>query len=117
MSTINSTLDDPVRTIFAKYQQCSLQQNRKRLSYPREYKLAAIERVKAGRTRYRVAKDLNITESMLGKWVIQHSEILALKKGSRKAVSGRQARFPLVENLLKSSFLELRELGRPIGRR
>ena len=70
--TLSSMLDDPVRTMLAKYQHRSLQQDRKRLSYPREYNLAAIKRkAKAGKTRYRVAKDLSISESMLGKWVFQ----------------------------------------------
>lgn len=37
---------------------------------------------------------------MLGKWVIAYSDILALKKGGRRQVTGRQAKFPLLENLL-----------------
>ena len=70
-------IEDPVRTMFIRYQQKSKAQGRQRLSYPREHKLAAIEQVKAGKTRYKVAKNLNITESMLGKWVIQYSDILS----------------------------------------
>ena len=45
-------IDDPVRTMFARYQQRLREQGKKRLSYPREYKLAAIEQVKLGKTRY-----------------------------------------------------------------
>lgn len=86
--------------MFIRYQERSSAQGKQRLSYPREYKLTAVELVKSGKTRYRVAKDLNITESMIGKWVIGYSEILALKKGGRRQVLGRQARFPLLENLL-----------------
>ena len=49
--------------------------------------------------RYRVAKELNITESMLGKWIVKHSEILAMKRG-QKQVYGRQAKYLLLEELL-----------------
>ena len=108
-------IEDPVQSMFALYQQRYI--GSKRIAYPREYKLAAIKRVKAGNTRYRVAKDLNITESMLGKWVIKESEILAMRRGGRKLVSGRQAKFPLLEDLLKDAFMELRELGRPVKAR
>ena len=110
-------LDDPVRTMFARYQQRFFEQGRKRLSYPKEYKLAAIQRVKSGNTRYRVAKDLNITEAMLAKWIIKNSDILAMKKGGRRAISGRQVKYSLLEDLLKIEFSELRELGRPVFRR
>ena len=78
-----TTMDNTVQLMFARHQQHFLQTGNKRISYPREYKIAAIDQVKAGKTRYRVAKELNITESMLGKWVIKHSEILAIRKGGR----------------------------------
>ena len=94
------SIDNPVQTMFNRYQQRLKDQGRQRLSYPREYKLAAIEQVKSGRTRYKVAKDLNITKSMLGKWVIKYSDILAQKKGGRREVLGRQAKFPLLESAL-----------------
>ena len=54
---------------------------------------------------------------MIGKWIIRHSEILAMKKRAHKAVSGRQVRFPLLEGLLKTSFNELPELVRPVKAR
>ena len=93
-------IEDPVQSIFTLYQQRFV--GSKRITYPREYKLAAIKQVKAGNTRYRVAKDLNITELMLGKWVIKESEkIVSMRRGGRKLVSGQQAKFPLLEGLLK----------------
>ena len=92
-------IEDPVQSIFALYQQRFV--GSKRISYHCEYKLAAIKRVKAGNIRFGVAKDLNITESMLGKWVIKESEILAMRRGGLKLVSGRQAKFPLLEDLSK----------------
>ena len=52
-------IEDLVQSMFAQYQQRFIQNGSKCISYPREYKLAAIERVKAGNTRYRVAEDLN----------------------------------------------------------
>ena len=64
-------IEDPVQSMFTRYQRRFIQNGSKRITYPREYKLAAIKQVKAGNTRYRVAKDLNIIESMLGKWVIK----------------------------------------------
>ena len=54
---------------------------------------------------------------MIGKWIIGHSEILAMKRRARKAITGRQERCPLLEGLLKTSFDELRELGRPVKAR
>ena len=60
-------IEDLVQSMFGRYQQQFIQIGSKRISYPREYKLAAIKRVKAGNTQYKVAKDLNITESMSGK--------------------------------------------------
>lgn len=48
-----TTLDNPVRTMFIRYQARLIEQGKQRLSYPREYKLAAIELVKAGKSRYR----------------------------------------------------------------
>ena len=93
-------MDNPIQSMFIRHQQRFMQGGGKRISYPREYKIAAIDRVKAGNTRYKVAKELNITESMLGKWVIKYSEILALKKGARRAIAGRKAKFPLLEDML-----------------
>ena len=37
---------------------------------------------------------------MLGKWVIQYRNILAMKKGSRREISGWKAKFPLLESVL-----------------
>ena len=45
------TIDDPIRTMFIRYQQKLESLGKKRLSYPREYKLAAIEEVKSGKSR------------------------------------------------------------------
>ena len=83
-----SLIEDPLPTMFSQYQQWFINKGCKRISYPREYKLAAIQRVRSGKSRYRVAKELNITESMIGKWIIALSEILAMKKRGRRAVSG-----------------------------
>ena len=95
-----SLVADPLPTMFTQYQQRYINKGCKRISYPREYKLAAIQRVRSGKSRYRVARELNITESMIGKWMIASSKILAMKKSGRRAVSGRQAKFPLLEGLL-----------------
>ena len=42
-------IEDPVVQMFALYQQRFI--GKKRISYPREYKLAAIDQVKCGKTR------------------------------------------------------------------
>ena len=48
---VQATIENPVQSMFLRHQQKSKDQGRQRLSYPREYKLAAIELVKAGKTR------------------------------------------------------------------
>ena len=49
-------IDNPIQSMFIRHQQRFIQSGGKRISYPREYKIAAIDRVKAGNTRYKVAK-------------------------------------------------------------
>ena len=48
---VQATIENPVQSMFLRHQQRSKDQGRQRLSYPREYKLAAIELVKGGKTR------------------------------------------------------------------
>lgn len=50
-SETTELIDNPVKTMFIRYQQRLKEQGKLRLSYPREYKLAAIEEVKSGKTR------------------------------------------------------------------
>ena len=50
-STSNATIEDPVHSMFARFQQRSTHIGVKRISYSREYKLAAIQCVKSGKTR------------------------------------------------------------------
>ena len=75
--------------MFARCQQLFRPSGNKRILYSREYQIVGIDQVKSGKTRYRVVKELHITESMLWKWIIKHGEILAIRKGGQKAVSGR----------------------------
>lgn len=47
----NTMIEDPVQNMFLRYQEVFTRKGTKRISYPREYKLAAIDRVKSGKTR------------------------------------------------------------------
>ena len=51
-TTTSASVHNPVQTMFIQYRQKLKDQGRQRLSYPREYKLAAIEQVKSGKSRY-----------------------------------------------------------------
>ena len=49
--TSNSMIEDPVRSMFARYQQRSTHNRVRRISHLREYKLAAIQCVKSGKNK------------------------------------------------------------------
>ena len=50
-TTTTSTIEDPLPNMFTQYQKRSIEKGRKWISYSKEYKLAAIDRFKSGRSR------------------------------------------------------------------
>ncbi|KAI5781345.1 hypothetical protein DFH27DRAFT_529278 [Peziza echinospora] len=78
-------LGDPVEGMFQRFQMHTRRMGLKRVSYPREYKLAASNCVRLpGQSRYAFALKLNISQSMIDKWVANYDSTLAFKKGARK---------------------------------
>ena len=97
-----------------------------RISYTREQKLAAIAyqettfvETASGElnriSKYAVSKQLDITDTILGKWIKNKAQIEGFKKGTRKERFS-EAYEPDIEFQLMKQFIELRSLGRRVTR-
>ena len=121
--------DDPTEDMDLDIEERLLGEYRpqKRHSYPREYKLAAVEyfqttwiRVAGGKkeriTVRRAAWRLKIDRKSLRRWVANKQKIVAQPKGSRRArkAHNTNGRYHELEVKLYQEFMEARELGRKI---
>ena len=116
-----STLDPAEQAIFADHSNSI----KRRISYPREYKLSAVAYALTGKildkksgemkpiTKWKAAQQLGITYPMIKDWIGARVEIEALKKGCRKNRT-HMAKFPALEQRLFEQFNEIRKEGAKI---
>lgn len=91
----------------------------KRLSYPREFKLAVVDYYYAnGQNKYRTCKEFQITKSMLNGWLQKVESIRRSRPGSLKSGrSGRRPQFPAVEQQLYDIYASKAQNGIRLGNR
>lgn len=90
---------------------CELEEDpvaKKRKSYSRETKLAAIQYYRECKNKYRTAKKKSST---LRGWLKQEEKIKKSHRGTRKAGCGRKAFWPDMEEELFRQYRELRDKG------
>ena len=101
---------------------------RRRISYTREQKLAAISYAETTRkqqkngglkliSKYAAAANLGITTAMLRQWIKTKMHIETLSKGRRKESGGDPCQEPELEKSLLELFKEARLAGRKINKR
>ena len=95
---------------------------KRRISYPREYKLSAITYALTGKilnkktgemkpiTKWKAAQKLGITYLMMKDWIATRVEIETMKKGCRKNCT-HAARFPALEQRFFEHFNDVRKEG------
>ena len=89
---------------------------KKRIQYTIDFKLRVLDEIKKGKSQIHVAKEFNISQSQISKWVARSSELEQAKKEGRKTkrrmfdTSQSQAHFPEQELLTFQDFVQRREV-------
>lgn len=84
---------------------------KKRKSYSREMKLAAINYYSECKNKYSTAKKFCVKPSTLRGWLKHADKIRASHRGTRKVGCGRKAFWPDMEEELHRQYRELRDKG------